>query len=379
MKLTTRIFGIGIIAIAIFFSCKKLDSHKTIQSKSNVDEEMMDYKLIEQKVYNLSPEETQKVINRFRAGKLNSTNNIETRLVEDDVSIDSSIFVLEAALNFDFDLPNVSNSKEASFSSEFTQPISLNNGKVMADDLESVYGELTNVLIQNTTSQVKAKVVDLVAYSVAGNQVVYKIHVVTFNQSLIGPCNTITVTGSPYKAAFSSGSYVSQLATLPGFNCPGNPINDATALMNADILCSFQPADYCAVGTYYTNVLSVNTNGNSKYTWNGINYSPNTAPNHLFSSDPLYPNQHCGMPYKVLTALQINNYLAAGKNELTANIPVTPMGMILASGGYKPLSSALNNGGNNNLYKVYWNLQAVYGVKHCRIIAKTPPFNADPQ
>jgi hypothetical protein len=361
MKTKTKIFTTGVLILALVMSCKKPQSANPIFENKTETTEQAGKRKIEQKKYDLTSEQTYEVIKKFKSIKGKDEKNIQGRLIEaDSAAVDSSVFVIEAAINFDFDEIMNESYKSGRLSTEFSIPVSSDGQKVNSNDLEELYGSLTDYLITNTTADIRAQIVDIEAYIADETNVIYHVEVVTFDLRSSPPCAPISVSGSPFLSAFQ------------GFGCSGNPANDATTLMNQNIKCTFLPTS-CYYGTYFTNVISINTNQNNLFSsWSGLYLSSSNS--FLFSSTPLTTSQHCNATYKTLTASQINSFLSGGKSQLLANIPSTPSNMIIALGAYVPKSWLIASG-SGSYYKVFWDLTAAYGVKNCRTVTKVIPYN----
>jgi hypothetical protein len=361
MKMNTKILTACVLTLALVTSCKKPQSvNPALESTTETTEQPGRHK-IEQKKYDLTSEQTNEVIKKFKGIKGENEKNLQARLIEaDSVAVDSSIFVLEAAINFDFDEIMDQSYKSGKLSTEFSIPISSDGRKVNSNDLESLYGSVTDYLMANTTEYIRAQIVDIAAYTTNQGQVTYQVEVATFDLRSSPPCAAISVGSSPYLLAFQ------------GFGCSGNPANDATTLMNQNIKCTFLPAP-CTYGIFYTNVVSINTNQSNLFSsWSGLYLSSSNA--FLFSSTPLTTSQHCNAAHKTLTASQVNSFLSNGKAQMTSYLPSTPANMIIASGGYTPKSLLMAPLGGS-YYKVFWDLNAVYGVKNCRVVTKNIPYN----
>src|SRR5690606_7229674 len=89
-----------------------------------------------QKMYDLTQEEILEIVKDFKG--IDQAAQPYSRLMDDDsLELDSSIFVVEAALNFDYDY-NGEELYERSVE-QFQVDLPVTNGKVSNDDLESVY------------------------------------------------------------------------------------------------------------------------------------------------------------------------------------------------------------------------------------------------
>jgi hypothetical protein len=247
---------ISLIAIAIlsmvFIKCNKVKQSPAEVTKANLKSSGA-RQLIPQKSYDVSSEVTNAAIKRFKASVKShqqTTNNSQARLLATDVSLDSSLWVLEAALNYDFDefIDNTNYQRLRYDSVEYTYVAILDDEDMIveSDDVEAAYNDISSYITNNVlnTTNVKVEAVDIEAYIDPGvGAVVFKAIIAPVLTSVTNPCSS-----------FPSNASYDRPNLLPF--CGGStPSGDGPGLVQARLNCI--SSLNCGVSDgYYSNITS---------------------------------------------------------------------------------------------------------------------------
>jgi hypothetical protein len=293
-------------------------------------EELGDKRLLPQKTIEITTDQALKLIKDFKSGMSSQNNQIsQGKLIEaDSVSLDSSIFVVEAALNYDFDYNNADTAFNVLLpdTSEFTIPITRANQKVNSDDLEGVYLQLYQHIESLVSGRTKVKVVDMEAY-ISGNQVYYRAVIIrNYYWMTVKDCMNLVQSEYPDDFCFPSS---------------------ATSVIGYKLLnCRFLPCPY----SWYFNVSSLYiSNVNNSSTYSGILYY-NSPIN--FSSGG---SNWCD--YTLLTTSQLNSYVNNIENYVNS---VKPLGKSVANidlHSYKSPNTSIGW----SYVTVYWYMTMYFG------------------
>lgn len=312
-------------------ACKKGERTPPLGNCNTVQSEQLgDKKPYPQKMLEIKTEQAIKLIENFKAGIYSQNNSLsQARLVEaDSIQLDSSIFIVEAALNYDFDysIADTAFTTLPTDTSEFTIPITKVNQKVNSDDLEGVYLQLHNHIEALINGRTKVKVVDLEAY-ISNNQVYYRAYIIRdFYWMTVKDCMNFVQSEYPDEFCFP---------------------NSATSVIAYKLHnCKFLPCPYA----WYFNVSSLYvTNNNNSSNYSGI----------LYYNSPIYYSS--GGPnwcdYTQLNPSQLTAYV---NNIETYVNSVKPIGKSVASidlHSYKTPNTSIGW----NYVTVYWYMNVYYG------------------
>jgi hypothetical protein len=284
--------------------------------------------LYPQKILQISTDQAIKLIDNFKAG-IDSENNqlSQQKLIsQDSVQLDTSIYVMEAALNYDFDysVSDTAFNALAPDTSEFTIPISRSNLKVSSNDVEGAYLQLYQYIESTVSGRTKVKVIDLDAY-ISGNQVYYRAKVIkNYYWVILKDCTP-----------FQQGEFADEVCHIP---------SAVTKIEYKLLCCNYLPCP----STWYSNVTSLGIS----------NYSNSTAlTNILYYNGPLYNGSQNYCDYTVLSISQLNSYVSNIYNYIST---IKPVGSSVAS---LDLWSLTHPNSQNNYYyaNAYWGLNITFG------------------
>lgn len=293
-------------------------------------------------MYDLPTEETTKLIENF---KNQFTNAINFRSAQTSLALDSSIWLLEAALNYDFDSPKTT---EIGYKDSLKYTTSIANSTINGNDFGAAYSALANLLAQKIDATTKIQVIDVTA-EIDENNVVYSCDITLFHttngQRVATPCDPFTTeiaSPSLYPTTFPSYSNIF-------LTCSGNPTLDGPTAVEVKLnSCSFPS---CSNGYYYTNVTTK--------TFDGLNY-----PTRLYYKSIPNATSFCLTTNKELNSTQLNQY-KTGSNYL-ANFykPTVPSGLSILNTYDLSLSVTGSTCGTCPYY-AYWILKVQYGTLNC--------------
>lgn len=299
-------------------------------------------KEVKQKMYELPTEETTMLIKKF---KDSSKKTLYLRSSQNSLALDSSIWLLEAALNFDFDSPK---STEIGYKDSIKYSVKINNSKINSLDFNLAYDSLSSILTKKVNKTTKIQVLDVTA-RLEGESILYLCEITLFNkinsQRINTPCDPFTTeTASPSLYPTSIPSYTNSF-----LSCSGNPVLDGPTEVEIKLNSCSMPA--CNNGYYYTNVIT-----NS---FNGLNF-----PSKLYYRSINSYSGYCLTSNKIITALELNQY-KNGCNYLASFYkPTTPSGLSIINN----YDLSLEITGSVCCYwphSVYWVLKVQYGILHC--------------
>lgn len=276
----------------------------------------------------IKTEQAMKLIENFKTGIKPQNNALsQERLVEaDSIQLDSSIFIVEATLNYDFDY----NDADTSFNtlladtSEFTIPITKQNLKVNSDDLEGAYLQLHQYIESLIGDRVRVSVIDLEAF-VSNNQVYYRAVIIrNYYWQTVKDCTP-----------FQQSEYADEVCHA----------NSAVSKIEYKLLnCNYVPCP----STWYSNVTSFGIN----------NYSNlSTLNNILYFNSPLTNANQNFCDYTMLSINQLNSYVTNIYNYLNG---VKPVGSNVVSLDLWSLVSPNNPIGPTYAWS-YWGINVTFG------------------
>lgn len=315
MKKATIIKGAGLFVI-LATSCNK--GHVVPQ---NADNKRI---VISQKDCNVSLDKA--IITITTLSDFGSQNNAlsKTLLPATDVAADSSIWALEAALNYHFDKDPQSHDIYID-SLTFSTPVNTIDGInyiVTATDLNNAYNQFKAGITQKSAGPQKVKVVDITAFiDPAQNRIIYNASIIFAVKTL--PTNCLPFTNG---AAWSAGCVL-----------PDGSAQDENRLNNCE--------RFECPNLFYSNITNTII-GNINGTYASSLYYLATS----FTS--------C----ESITATNLNNYYNGSKNLAVANLPSSPNVIPI---NYDIQPGIIFTGPGPFQSKKFWNLSITYAKTNC--------------
>lgn len=285
---------------------------------------------VQQKLYNLSAEECDKVIRSFK--DYTKVNTMYGKIESSTIPADSSIWLIEAALNFDFDRkPN--SSITAYDSCEFEIDL-INNIHVNANEFLSAYQFAYNYVIQSVASTKQVKLIDVRAITY-NSKIKYLFDIIYFldesTQKIQSPCDPFT---SPQSGAWSLGYWISG-------QCFSPPANDASVMVTTKLNCtSYNPG--CSGSWYWMNITNTTLN----------NVTGTYSPNLFYVASTV-------TPCNIFAWTQMNTYVS---NCQSYGASYHPGGSYILI-DYQIQPGLISLGGIS--WKIFWNLKIRYGIPQC--------------
>lgn len=321
------LFKTTTIILFLFVACNKKEINIQNINKSHEIQDKVES--IDQKMYNVSPEQINASINLLNS--INNSNNAKNFMPESDLAPDSSIWVLEAALNYHFDKAPDDHDvllDTCEFSTQITS-VPLPDGTmsyiVNASDFINIYHQFISAITQKATGPKKVKVIDITAtIDFANNSINYKADIVFYIGSSIPNCVPFP-TGSSVK--FSS--YFYSMFACGNSTAPDGPTEVTKRLNNCQ---GFEPL--CGQSYYWVNV-------SKRIFYKAACFGPTTPPQHflpyqatnLCNSGLLYNwyNNTSGSACSIYPGNYVNSQVAALTSVAVSNIPITPVGLTVAN------------------------------------------------
>lgn len=324
--------------ICLFAQCQK---EKNLQEPSNNKE--IDGNSITQKLYDLNYDQTNIIVTSF---KMQANNNPVNKNV---MHLDSSMWILEAALNSDFDADKGTNEV---YDDSLIMFVPINNDNTInQSDINKTYLNLKQLIDQKLSANKKIQLIDVTA-KIVQNTIKYKLEIVLFNSSELQK-PSFTFACDPFYTDTASPSKLSPV--FPNiYNhflaCPNSPALDGPTIIKAKLNgCGIT---LCAFG-YYTNIVTTTFSG----------YSHPTA---LYIRNGLTASDFCLPVNAVISTAKLNQYRTNIKNLADANIPVSPANMRITNYDiiYKE-DFTLCGCGSNQTFVPLWDLKVKYAVLNC--------------
>jgi len=287
---------------------------------------------VEEKMYNLTPEQVKSSINFLTASDVLNQSASKGFKPESNLPPDSSLWVLEAALNYHFDKdPKDHDVYEDSVA--FSAPLTFENGAVWVSpsDFINVYNQFKSAITQKSAGLKKVKLIDIRAtIDFPNGQINYKGEIV-FALPTPANCQPFPNSSFPKIASWSS---------TWGVGC----ISPAAY---GDIMCE-NKLNNCNIfgcqNLFYTNITT--------YMTNNINGA--------FSSSLFFISPHSNILCENLGGSSLNQYVNGCKNIALANLPVTP-GVIMVNYNITENWAQLNF----STTKLWWNVTVKYAKPNC--------------
>lgn len=273
---------------------------------------------LQQKLYNITTEECNKVIKSFK--EFTKVTIMHGKIESSTIPADSSIWLIEAALNFDFDQPG--NGESILDSCGYEVALSDSNN-ILSNQLANAYTYFYSYVNQSINSQKQVKVIDITGYS-NGNKLILSAYIKYHSNStvnkIMGPCDLYT-----------SGSAAWNPCGSP------NAINWAEVKLNCT---AYNPG--CPGSWYWTSITSTfinNQNGTYSSSLYYVASIMNTCPWLYYTT--------------------INQYIMGCRNLGTSNHPGGSYILI----DYDIAWGLIWLGGSS--YKQWWDLTIRYGIPQC--------------
>jgi hypothetical protein len=242
------------------------------------------------------------------------------------------LYVLEAALNYDFDyyIDDV-NYERLNYDSVEVDGISIVNTTSMiisSDDVENAYSTISSYISGLIDSNTKIEIVDVVAY-VNSSDVTFRAYIVALNTSIINPCSSFDATVT---ASVDRPNQLSNGCTAPGMD--GAPAVKSKLNCRTSYSCGDNDG-------YYTNVSSF------------------SFPSAYTAST--YWSSRCSATYAELSGTTLNSRKSslaswASYNQPTGKTIITHQ---LLANTWITLCNC------NTDYGYYWDYYVYYGVFRC--------------
>jgi hypothetical protein len=225
-----KLFKASTLVLFAVMACNKTSVSPTPRTENSNAKQGVEE--VKQKMYDLTPEQVKSSI-RILAGGADGSHSAARSFRPDTIlSPDSSLWVLEAALNYHFD--KVPRDHEVFVESvAFSAPLTYINGAawVSPSDLVNVYNQFKSSIAEKSEGPKKVKVIDITATLLANGQINYTGSVVLFagTGGFLPTCAPFDPT---YLAKFSAGLYSGFGCSGPNSSAPDGPTAATTKLNN---------------------------------------------------------------------------------------------------------------------------------------------------
>jgi hypothetical protein len=328
------------------FACKKNETTPPLQNQGlEANQSTND---VVQKLYDLNYSQTNAVVTSFKnqfntAVFSKSTNNNAV------LQLDSSVWILEAALNSDFDSDKGDNEV---FHDSLVITAPINNNTILVEDMGVSYLALKNLVSQKKSTNKGIELID-VKGRIDNNTIIYTLDIVFYNISSSHK-TSFTFACDPFYTEIASPSLsapVSPNIYNHFLACSSNPTLDApTILQNKLNGCGIS---LCAFG-YYTNITNLLFNASS-----GTNY------NALYIRNAMLPADFCLTTNNTISTAMLNQYRGNIKNLATTNIPSSPANMRIVNYSILYNEDFLLCSCANQKFQPLWKLTVKYAVLNC--------------
>lgn len=323
------------------FSCKKNETTPPLQNQGiETNPSTND---VVQKMYDIDTEHTTEIIKKFKS-KFLTANSFRNTENSNSLALDSSIWLLEATLNYDFDSPKTT---EIGYKDSLTFTAPIVSSSIISSDFGTTYIALANLLSQKVNSTTKIQVIDITAKS-EGDSILYFCDITLFHttngQKIATPCDPFT------SEIASPGLYPTTYGYSNFFlNCSGNPTLDGPTAVEIKLnSCSFPS---CSNGYYYTNVVSKSFGGYSDQLY-------------LYYKVISSYSDYCLNTNKQITAYDLNRFKNGCNTLASTNKPTSPAGLSIINS----YDLSLEIDGTICCYWPHyaiWKLKVQYGTLNC--------------
>lgn len=339
----TIFYGLTITGMLVYTACKK---EKTALSNAQKDNAVTtNNQKVQQLILKVEPALLTSKIKEFKT--LAQRGNVSSKtLSNQNLPIDSAIWLIENTLNYDFDSNTSGNPLSDSTGYEITLS---NSDTISVTQLSSAYNYFYNYIYQKTTQNKLIKVIDVYAHINSGKLIISSSIIFTENPAgnkTEGICD-------PYTNITARWSYP-YTSTPPFMYCTNYPTNnDGPTLCNIKLNCyTYHPP---CNPYFYTNVVT--------YLFDNMN---NTYPNALFYyfSNSGAASVVCNPP--LLTDVQLNTYINGCKILGISNIPSTP-GYVITNYSVNATLQILPPAApySSGYSILWWYLNVTYAIPSC--------------
>lgn len=303
---------------------------------------------VQQKTYDLNYTQTNAVVTAFKNQFLVATHKKTSS--QTVLALDSSIWILEAALNSDFDSDKGTNDV---FHDSLSIISPINNNTISTENIGESYLSLKDMITQKKSTDKGVQLIDVNAI-IDTNTIIYKLDIIFYNNSnghkLI---SSPTLACDPFYTETAAPSNLSPV--MPNiYNhflaCSGLPTLDAPTIITSKLNnCGIT---FCPFG-YFTNVTTKN-------------FSAYTYPSDLYIRNSMVPADFCLTSNLIIGTSQLNTYRTNIKNLATSNIPVSPANMSIRNYEIAYQEDFTPCGcGANQKFQPIWKLKVKYAVLVC--------------
>lgn len=339
----TIFYGLTITGMLVYTACKK---EKTTLSNVQKDNAVItNNQKVKQLILKVEPALLTSKIKEFKT--LAQRSNISSKTMSNqNLPIDSAIWLLENTLNYDFDSNTSGNPLSDSTGYEITLS---NSDTISATQLSSAYNYFYNYIYQKITQNKLIKIIDVYAHINSGKLIISSN--IIFTENTAG--NKTEGVCDPYSNITARWSL--PLTNTPPFTYCTNysTNNDGPTLCNIKLNCTqYNPP---CNPYFYTNVVTLLFDNMS-------NHYPNALFYYYISNGS--PSNVCNPP--ALTDVQLNNYINGCKTLGIFNVPTSPSGYIITN--YSVNATMYVNppvppsGGYTILW---WYLNVTYAIPSC--------------
>jgi hypothetical protein len=356
------LIAVGALAIIALAYCRK-DSMTDLPAGAKIPGQHASQK-VQQKMYPVSPEQVATIVENFK-------NPSQSLLVEaDTIPIDSSIFVLEAALNYDLDWSRDDNYDTEDFTATIDVPVNEQKQTIGRNDLEQAYMVMGDQIRSHITPEQKVEIIDIDASIIGPNTLTFSAAYVIQNIFTGSPCGAVPQNGQLFYTSLGAMNAISPSLQ----NCAAPATIDGEAVLNQKLNCMRYMGCTSQGGAGYA-YYNVGIN----YITSGGNVAYNNYPTLLFANQMHNNCTWCNTPAVdlQLTPTQLNTYLSNLNTYTTTTIsaggalpnPLSAtafysrinckLGHLIATGSWNAQCSSF--------YKSFgWDLKTTYGIGYCR-------------
>ncbi len=330
--------------LLLFLSCKKdIVNQNTIEKNTSHTGKN---KEIKQKIIVAEPNVIKSSILSLKY-YTQATANTSFKTASQIVPIDSALWLLEAALNYDFN--QMTNNSTYSDSTSVSIQLS-DTTNITLTDLTIAYSSLFNYISQKTQQNKLIKIIDIYSYLNETNNLTISANIILCENNSGNKTENVCDPYSGIRARWS----LPLTNTPPFFYCTNYTTNnDGPTLCNNKLNCyQFNPPCY---PYYYTNVITLN--------FDNVNNN--------FSNALFYDLYGTGSPQNVclppeLMDFQLNNYINGCRNLGISNIPTNPPGYVITNYSVSATFYILPpSPGGGGYTKLWWKLDVTYGIPIC--------------
>lgn len=342
-----NIFRTSTLLLLMAMSCNKSGVKPELEdqnSKNGVE--------VKQKMYNLSHGQIKSSISFLTETDNPNQSGSKNFMPDADLAPDSSIWILEAALNYHFDKSPEDHDVYID-SVEFSAPLTFLNGvpSVSAADFFTVYNQFKADITQKSTGPQKVKIIDITA-TIKKSQIIYKGTVVLYIGTVKSNCAPFTTETAAWSQSFMGIGYSCPPTTLPdGPTLVANKLNNCPAYDPGCI--GGGPHGWYWINVSYSPWFD-GYNSNNFSTW-----FP-SATGRLFYTWKNSALVACNGISVVLSAGFLNQYVSGCKTLAASTLPV---GFFVANyyvGAYwNPINAGTWQEGG-------WRMQATYAMPVCK-------------